>query len=311
MTLPSPRPPVGAAPAQAADKPMLGIALVLCFCLLAPLADALAKILSGALPVVQLALIRFAAQVALLLPLVLASGAALRVSRRALIRLCWRAVMHIAGIVMMFEALKHLPLADAVAIAFVMPFILLILGKAFLNEDIGPRRIWACAVGFGGTLLVIQPSFASVGLYALLPVGVAFAFAFFMLITRTVAKEVDPMAVQVISGAVACVLLLPAFALGHAMDWPVLMMALPPAGFGWHIAAFACLGTLAHLTMSWSLRFAPAATLAPIQYLEIPIAAAVGFAVFRQFPNGLALIGIAIVITAGLYVVYREHHANK
>jgi drug/metabolite transporter (DMT)-like permease len=65
-------------------------------------------------------------------------------------------------------------------------------------------------------------------------------------------------------------------------------------------------GTLAHLLMTWSLRFAPSATLAPMQYLEIPMAALVGLMVFGEFPNGLALAGICVTIAAGLYVILRE-----
>ena len=63
----------------------------------------------------------------------------------------------------MFLSLRFLPLADAVAIAFVMPFIMLLLGKFVLDEEVGSRRLIACVVGFIGTLLVMQPSFAEVG----------------------------------------------------------------------------------------------------------------------------------------------------
>ena len=70
-------------------------------------------------------------------------------------------------------------------------------------------------------------------------------------------------------------------------------------------------GTLAHLVMTWSLRFAPSATLAPMQYLEIPVATVIGFLVFEDFPNGMAAIGIVITILAGLYVIYREHATSK
>jgi drug/metabolite transporter (DMT)-like permease len=58
--------------------------------------------------------------------------------------------------------------------------------------------------------------------------------------------------------------------------------------------------------MSWALRFAPSSTLAPMQYLEIPMAALVGLAVFGDLPNGLALAGIGVTIGAGLYIVWRE-----
>ena len=63
--------------------------------------------------------------------------------------------------------------------------------------------------------------------------------------------------------------------------------------------------------MTWSLRFAPSATLAPMQYLEIPVAALVGWLVFRDFPDGLALFGISITISAGLYILFREQKISR
>ena len=73
---------------------------------------------------------------------------------------------------------------------------LLLLGKYVLGEQVGPRRLIACVVGFIGTLLVIQPSFAQVGAPALLPLIVAVVFALFMLVTRQIAKETDPVALS-------------------------------------------------------------------------------------------------------------------
>jgi drug/metabolite transporter (DMT)-like permease len=62
--------------------------------------------------------------------------------------------------------------------------------------------------------------------------------------------------------------------------------------------------------MTWSLRFAPSATLAPIQYLEIPFATLIGYLVFGDLPNGVAALGIAVTIGAGLYVLHRERRAS-
>lgn len=71
------------------------------------------------------------------------------------------------------------------------------------------------------------------------------------------------------------------------------------------------LGTIAHLMITWSLRFAPSATLAPMQYLEIPIATLVGWAIFGDLPNGLAAVGIAVTVAAGLYVILRERTISR
>lgn len=288
------------------DRPVFGIVLMLGFCVLAPLGDSLAKLLGETTPLGLLVLARFAIQAAILIPLVAATGRPWRMRGRILRLTAIRTVLHIAGITAMFSALQFLPLADAVAIAFVMPFIMLLLGRYVLGEVVGPRRLLACIVGFAGTLLVIQPSFAEVGLPALLPLIVAVVFSLFMLVTRQIAKETDPVSLQAVSGAFATVLLLPFIVWGaHAEVWQ-LSLIVPAGNEHWLLLAIGVLGTVAHLLMTWSLRYAPSATLAPMQYLEIPVATLIGWLIFHDLPNGLAAIGILITMAAGLYVILRE-----
>lgn len=293
-------------PSQSQDRPSLGILLMIGFCAAAPLGDAIAKVLGDTVPLMQLLLVRFVAQAVLLLPLIWWGGHSLRMSRRVLWLTAIRALLHIAGIGAMFTALRFLPLADAVAIAFVMPFIMLALGRMVLNEEVGPRRIAACAVGFIGTLLVIQPSFAEVGWPALLPVAVAVIFALYMLVSRQVARDNEPLVLQAVSGIMATVLLGFVFLLTRDVDYPPLAIVTPSPRDMALLAAIGVLGTFAHLLMTWSLRFAPSATLAPMQYLEIPFATFIGWQVFHDLPNGLAAVGIAITVASGLYIVWRE-----
>ena len=291
------------------DRPVLGIFLMLGFCVTAPLGDALAKLLGGQIDVAQLVAIRMALQVVLLAPIVWLAAIPIRMSPRDTRLAALRAVLHMAGIGMMFLSLRYLPLADAVAIAFVMPFIMLLLGRFVLGEEVGSRRIIACCVGFIGTCMVMQPSFAEVGWPALLPVGVAIDFALFMLVTRQLARSTDPIALQLVSGLFAVAFLVPAFVVlgglpGFELSWPM--------GWTWGLLlAMGALGTCAHLMMTWALRYAPSATLAPMQYLEIPVAALLGWLIFRDFPDGLALAGIAVTIAAGLYVIAREQRLAR
>ena len=217
-----------------------------------------------------------------------------------------RTVLQIVGIGAMFTSLRFLPLADAIAIAYVMPFVLLLLGRLVLGEEVGPRRLIACVVGFAGTLLVVQPSFASVGAPALLPLLVAVVFALFMLVTRRIAKEVDPVAMQALGGLMALPLLALALLAGPWSGAPALRLVPLGASDALLLAATGVLGTLAHLLMTWALRFAPSATLAPMQYLEIPVATLFGLLIFGDLPNGLAAAGIVITVAAGLYVIWRE-----
>ena len=276
------------------------------FCIVAPMGDAVAKLLGQSVPLGQLLFIRFAIQALVLIPLVWATRRLWRMQGRVLRLTVLRTLLHIFGIGAMFSALQYLPLADAVAIAFVMPFLMLLLGKFVLGEEVGSRRLWACVVGFIGTLMVVQPSFVEVGWPALLPLVVAVNFSVFMLVTRQIAKETDPVGLQAVSGVMAVVIMGPVLLLTQSSGIFALTLKTP-TGMEWSLLlAIGLLGTLAHLLMTWSLRYAPSATLAPMQYLEIPVATIIGLIVFSDFPNGLALAGICVTIAAGLYIVLRE-----
>lgn len=279
------------------------------FCVLAPLGDAMAKLLGEDLSVGFLVFVRFSVQVALLMPLVWLLKYPMPKGARLIRLTAIRTVLHICGIGLMFSSLQYLDLADAIAITLVMPFIMLLLGKVHLNEHVGPHRLAACAVGFIGTLLVVQPNFVEVGLPALLPLGVAVVFALFMLVTRQIAKDVDPIGLQALSGLMAAPMV--GAALLVFPNVPLLAIHPIPNDAWILLAVLGCLGTVAHLLMTWSLRFAPSATLAPMQYLEIPIGTVIGYLIFKDLPNGLAAVGICITVAAGLYIILRERTMSR
>ena len=291
------------------DRPFLGVMLMLAFCVLAPLGDSIAKLLGGAVALGVLIFVRFGIQAVILLPLVLLKKQNLRLPKGILMWTLARTVLHILGIGLMFTALQYLPLADTLAIAFVMPFIMLLLGYFVMGEQVGIHRMGACAVGFIGTLLVIQPNFAEVGYPALYPLGVAVVFSLFMMVTRKIARAMDPIKLQAVSGIQASIILILVFAM-----FPNIVgdfnFNLQPATWVL-LAGLGILGTLAHLFMTWSLRFAPASTVAPMQYLEIPFGTAIGWLIFSDLPNGLAAIGICITVAAGLYIIIREQRLSK
>lgn len=278
------------------------------FCILAPMSDAAGKVLAVQFAVMQLVWVRFMIQGTALTALVLATGRSFRMTRLGWQLTALRTLLQITGIWLMLTGLKYLPLADALAIAFVMPFILLLMGHYILGEEVGRRRLIACGVGFIGTLMVMQPSFAQVGWPVLYPLGVAFVFAAFMLVTRRIAHEADPIAMQAASGLMAIVGLGAAYML---LPQTGAMALLPPGDRLGLLVVMGVLGTVAHLLMTWSLRFAPTSTLAPMQYLEIPVAAVIGFVVFADWPNPLAMAGIGVTVATGLYVLWQENQTAK
>ncbi len=293
------------------DRPVLGIALMLGFCAIAPLADATAKLLGPHLALAQIVFLRFALQAAILLPIVGMTARMLRTPPGVLAIIVLRTLLHILGIGTMIASLLYLPLADAVAIAYVMPFIMMLLGHWFLGEEVGWRRIAASIVGFLGTLLIVQPAFEDVGWPAFLPIAVAFIFAFFMLITRKLAGRVDEIAMQSTSALIALVILAPALLLLQPFD--LAMFDWQPVGgqIALLVLLMGVAGTCAHLMMTWAVRYAPTATLAPIQYAEIPAAALVGWAIFADLPGPMATIGILITTSAGLYIILRERATHR
>ena len=289
------------------DRPLIGLLFVFVFCLLAPLGDAVVKVVGVGAPLMMLMLSRFVFQTVSLFPLVLLLRRGFPTGRHVFGLICLRSLFHIAGIGVMFTSLRLLPLADAIAIVFVFPFILLFLGRFLLGETVGRDRIIACVLGFGGCLLVIKPSLAEVGVFALLPIAVAFAFSTFMLITRSIAKECDPISLQATSGTVSTAMLLFVWLLaGHDAPYDLAITLPATERIGWLLFAIGALGTAGHLCMTIALRFAPSATLAPLQYIEIPVATFLGWLFFRELPDGLAALGIMITIGAGVFVVMSE-----
>jgi drug/metabolite transporter (DMT)-like permease len=157
--------------------------------------------------------------------------------------------------------------------------------------------------------LVIQPNFAEVGFPALYPLGVAVVFSLFMMVTRKIARAMDPIKLQAISGIQATSILIALlFVFPDAIGDFSFSLLLTTWGL---LAALGLLGTFAHLFMTWSLRFAPASTVAPMQYLEIPFGTAIGWLIFSDLPNGMAAVGICITVGAGLYIIIREQRLSK
>jgi drug/metabolite transporter (DMT)-like permease len=295
----------------AGDRTLPGVMLMLAFCVLAPLLDVSAKLAAATVPVGLIVVARMAVQGALMLPAMAMLGLSWRLTRRVALLVALRALFLLASTFIFVAAIEHMPIADALAIAFVEPFVLLVLGHLIFGDAVGPRRIAASLVGFAGALLVIQPSLAVFGPVALYPLATAFLFAFYMLVTRLLSRDLHPVAMQAQTSLVGTALCLPLFALaaaaGHAEFAPVM-----PAGLAWlWLFGVGFWASASHMCITYALRQAPAATLAPLHYAEIVAAVALGYLVFGDFPDALAWAGIAVIVAAGLYVIHRERLAAR
>ncbi|WP_068304463.1 DMT family transporter [Pararhodobacter sp. CCB-MM2] len=288
------------------DRVPLGIAMMIGFCAIAPLIDVAAKLSSQHVTITQVTFFRLVFQALLMAPVVLILRQSLAIRGRVLWLQVLRSVMLIGSTYAFVGAVQVMPLADALAIVFVEPFILLALGYLLFGDQVGPRRIIASVVGFMGALLVIQPNFAAFGAVALYPLATAVFFAFYMLLTRRVSREVVPEAMQFHTAWMGTALMLPVLAIGHGFGVEMFTLSNPEPVVWAQLFGVGLAATVSHMAITYALRFAPSATLAPLHYLEIVNAVLFGFLFFGDWPNLLSWLGIGVIVASGLYVIARE-----
>lgn len=219
-----------------------------------------------------------------------------------------RGAMMATAAFLFFTAVTFMPVADAIAIFFVEPFILTILSAILLGEAVGWRRRIAVLVGFGGALFIIQPSFQELGSVVILPVVTAFIFALYLILTRKYAGKDDPFAMQLTAGVGGALTMAAALLVGGGVfGIDPLVATWPTSSFTWTlVVTLGLLGTASHLLIVFAFARAPASILAPFQYIEIVSGTILGYLVFRDFPDLIKWIGIAIIIGSGVYIFWRE-----
>ncbi len=293
------------------DRVPLGIAMMVAFCALAPLIDVAAKFAAQSVSVGQVTLARMVVQALLMVPVLLVLRGNVRLTLHQLGWLALRAALLLGSTFTFVSALQVMPVADALAIAFVEPFIILALGAVLFGDLVGPRRIAAAVVGFVGALLVIQPNFAEFGAVALFPLGTALFFALYMLVTRRISREVDPEPMQFHTAWIGVLLFAPVLALGALGEVEVLALSNPEGVVWLQLFCVGLAASVAHMAITYALRYAPSATLAPLHYLEIVTAVLFGYLFFGDWPNPLSWAGIMVITGSGLYIIARERHLAR
>ncbi len=295
-------------PAAAHDKaaPGLGLILMAIGFMLMSLNDGVAKFVGESVPPGEVAWARFLFQSILAVPMVVAATGWRSLIPDRPIANALRGVLLSSATAMFFIGLKKIPLADSVAIFFIMPFLLTILSVFIDREHVGWRRWTAIAIGFFGAILVIQPSFEAFGLFALFPAGAAASLAVFMLLNRRLRGTGGAMALQAFAGLSGTLALSVMLVTGSLVGLPEFSIVMPTPGQWGLLVGMGAFAALGHYLMIVAFRYATPAVLAPTQYAQIVSATAFGYIVFGNFPDLGQWIGIAIVIACGIYVFWRE-----
>ena len=281
-----------------AENRRIGIGLVtlttLCFATL----DACAKWLVQELPVVQVVWLRFLFHV-LLLSALLAPRYGLELVRVRDWKLqALRAAMLGSMTALNFWALQYLQLAETGAIQFSVPLLIALLSAWWLGEKLDWRRWLAITAGFVGVLLVIRPGSQAFHPAILLSVGNAILYAAFNMLTRRMVATESAASMQLMSALGATLLLAP---------WALAGWQAPEGWKAW-LAICVCglCGGLGHFMVAQAHRYASAATLGPFLYQQILYMTLWGWLLFGQIPGLLVVIGAAIVVASGLYLLWLE-----
>jgi drug/metabolite transporter (DMT)-like permease len=290
---------MSARPAPASDNALAGIGLItLAFCLFG-FTSAVTKIVLPTYSVGQMMMIRSLVALAVLSPFIVRAGwRAFRDMPRPGLQL-WRVVISVVEVAMFFFAITYMPIADTVAIYLSGPLFVTLWSTLFLGEVVGWRRWTAIVVGFVGVIIALRPSAATISAPALIALAGTMLYAVNVIVTRTLRGTVDiVLSVTQLSGAAI-----------FGAAW-----CLFPQGWttpaNWHdlgILLFIGVPTaLGYIFFNRAIQLAPASVVAPYQYTMIIWAALFGFLLFGDIPAAPIVIGAGIIISAGLYISWRE-----
>lgn len=279
-----------------------GVAMMLLGVLLFAVNDTLGKWLVGAYTVGQLLLVRSIAGLCAMAPFILRAGpyAFLQAPRPGLQLL--RVVFSTMEGALFFWALAELPLAEVMTYYMAGPIYVTALSPFLLGERVGWRRWTAVAVGFGGVVIALHPSPASLSLGAVCALAGSFSYALFMIATRKLAGT--PGAVLMTAQLLAALLF--GCALVMTGGWT------PPEPLDLVLMLFLGIGSLGgNLCVNQSLRLAPASVVVPYQYTLILWGMLFGYIFFGEVIGPLTMAGAVIIIGAGLFIFLREQRLRR
>jgi drug/metabolite transporter (DMT)-like permease len=288
---------------EASARASTGISLMLFAMAILPVMDAIGKHLGQFLPVLLIVWGRLVFATLFTLPAVLIRhgvAGAIR-PQRPLMQLA-RSMLMVLSTMSFFTGLRYLPIADTLAIFFIMPLVVTALAPLVLGEHVGVRRWSAVVVGFIGTLIIIRPGFHGVNVGTLWALTAGVSMAIFMLLTRKIAGSIDPLINNFQTTLIGAILV------SLAMPWLWQSPGLENWGL---LAAVGAVAAIGHYAMVRAYDFASAPTLAPLAYTEMISATVIGYLVFGDFPDLWTILGVAILIGSAIYISYRESRLGR
>lgn len=265
--------------------------------------DGLIKLLAGTYPTGELLFIRGIFVWPWILLFVMRRGGFASLRIRNIKGQALRGCCVIAGAFLFITGLRHLALADAIAIAFTGPLFITAMAPLVLREKVGWRRWLAVMAGFAGVLFMLRPGSDTLQWAIVFPLGAAICGGLRDLVTRRIAGTETTVAVLAVT---TTAVLLAGLATAPFVDW----VQPRPAD----IATFAASGALiavAHSLMIEAFRRGEATLVAPFKYSALLWATLIGYLMFGELPDTWTLIGAVVIVLTGLYVLHRETRLKR
>lgn len=275
----------------------LGLAYMLTGMFIFSAVDAQAKFLTETLPVLQIAWARQFGLLAAVLVLLAVRGRGMLRTHHPVIQMT-RGVLVIASSILFIVAVSYVPLADAVAVSFIAPLVVTILGALILREPVGIRRWSAVAIGFVGALIVIRPGAGVLHPAVLLVLLAATLFAVRQVISRMVSDADGTMTTVAYTALVGGLLL--TIPLPFIWVWPTTTLEVAL------LVSIAVMAACGELLVIKALEAAQAVVVAPVQYTMLIWGTFYGWLLFAQLPDLWTWVGSAIIVATGLYTFHRE-----
>lgn len=220
-----------------------------------------------------------------------------------------------------FVGLSLMPLADAVATAFVAPMLVTTMSALILHEQVGPRRWAAVVVGLAGVVVMTRPGSGVIQPAAILVLTSAFCYASSHMMTRRM-RDTESAATLSFYVQIGFLIVSSAMGLwvgdGHMAQapgstWEFLFRpwVVPPVQDWWAFLGTGFAVGIGGLMMSQAYRTTEAALVAPFEYVGMPMAIFWGVVAFGTWPDHTAWLGIALICGAGLYTLWRETVRRK
>ena len=217
----------------------------------------------------------------------------------------YRGIVGTAAMALNFSALALLSFPEVTAIGYAAPLLVVIFAAMFLGEDVRLFRLSMVGVGLTGVLIVLSPQLRLHGdpdpyrmLGAMVAMGGAVGSALAQIFVRKLVQQERTSAIVFWFSFTSTVLGLMTLPFGWVM---------PDATTATLLVLSGLLGGVAQILLTSAYRYADASLVAPFEYVSMLLAIAIGWYVFDEVPTGVVLIGAALVIGAGIAIIWREH----